>query len=226
MKAIDRPDQIPFLWGVGRFPGSSDPYFVSQADMDRDVAGAARVIERLGAEAGEHVLFVSHFYEGCQFWPLERAAIERDVVISCAEANLMDAPRVEFFTRLLPLAAAVGVTADTLDGVEQLGLDLQEVFDRPRVVLARPGAYERLRAAGVEARRIVALGPALVTECAAGELHVDGDEWDVVEHDGELVISGRGKRATDVASFGTGLRGRTLGTGTCGSPDPVVDIET
>lgn len=222
-RTIDRPD----LWGIGCFPVGDElvTFPVGQTDLERDIGSALKATSRLGFGAGTRTLIVSRQAEAAQYWPFQIAALATGTKLSAADSTRFDAFRVAMFLRQSPYDTVLGVTTDTLDGLEEdLGLDLATVFGGA-VVGAHPGAAARLRAADVTVRDWIAVGPTIAVACEAGSAHVDGDEWALHVRDGELRISARRSRAATVDDQPTGLRG-TAGDGcACGADDPYLTLD-
>jgi hypothetical protein len=120
--------------------------------------------------------------------------------------------------------AVVGINADVLDGLDDLGHPYGGVFDGVGVLAARAGAYERLRDAGLSPRWWLDLGPAIAVECAehAGA-HLDADEWAVESDGGDVLLSARHERAASIDRLRTGVRGDVVtDVCACGRADPRV----
>lgn len=207
---------------VGRYLEGAVPKFfpLAEAELNRAMQAYLRVLDSYDIPARSHVLVVSMASQVAYFMPLERALMERHLIISNADASKFDAARVEMFARRFDVAAVFGVTTDTLDGFAALGLDPEKVF-AGRVVWATPDAYARLApAAGYVLGRWMEFGPAIATECAAGSVHVSSEEWSVESLEGELVVTSRLPRLLSFEHQPAGLRGTADRTPcTCGSTD-------
>jgi hypothetical protein len=203
-------------WGVGCYDDGTARvvWEISHEEIRRDIDAAQRALRTLGVGPGEPALFCSMLSEAGQFWPLVVGAMLVGAQLSCADATEADAARVAMFTRQLRYRAVVGVDDAVLDGLDGLGLAYGDVFGRVPVVAARPGAYERLRAAGLAPHRFVLCGPAVAV--AAGPdapAHVDPDEW-VLGADGtRIVVTSRRERATTFDRAPTAVEGSLVDGG-------------
>lgn len=178
------------LWGISEIATNDGPqtFAMSFDDFEADVASAGDMLESLGADRGDSILAVSTFAESGMYTPLFEAAWRRGIIVSCAEATAPDAHRVVLLVRVLPrLRAVVGVNDAVLDGLAAAGHDIGSAFAGAAATAARPGAWARMRSAGVPARLWVHLGPALGVECAeaagahiASTWHIDSDADGVV----------------------------------------------
>jgi hypothetical protein len=213
---------------VGRYLDEGKPQFLplSEAELNRATRAYLRVLDSYDIPARSHVLVVSLASQVGQIMPLERALTERHMVISNADATSSDAVRVEMFARRFDVAAVLGVTSETLDGLIALGHNPSAVI-AGRLVWATPGAYARLApGAGYTLRRWVELGPAIGVECVVGEgLHVSSEDWTVESIDGQLYVSSRLHRLLPFERQQTGLRGTVYrGPCACGGTDAQVRL--
>lgn len=212
------------LWGVGTFRVGDEAvdFPVGTEDVARDVRSAERALGSLGVGGGSRVLVVSQLSEAAQYSPLLVALVSLGAQLSCAEATRFDAFRTEMFLRVLRYDAVVGVSADVLDGLADLGRPLAAVFAGVPVVAARAGAHGRLREAGVAARWWLHVGPTIAVECGRGAgAHVDGEEWEVEDEGGEILVSARRPRAAKVDRQRTWIPGTVLAEPCgCGRADP------
>jgi hypothetical protein len=157
------------LWGISEVLTLDGPqsFAMSFEDFEADVASANDILESVGAGRGDSILALSTFAESGVYTPVFAAAWRRRVIVSCAEATAPDAYRVALLMRVLPrLRAVVGVNGAVLDGLEAARNDVGDVFTGAAIIGARPAAWGRLTDAGVPARLLVQLGPALAIECA------------------------------------------------------------
>lgn len=204
------------IWGVGRLGA------VSTDDVARDIGSAAKALRSLGLARGSRALVLSRMSEGPQYFPFLAALLAIGAQLSLAEATRFDAYRTSLFLRRVRYDAALGVDADVLEGLADLGAEPAGAFAGVPVVAARAGAYERLRAAGMRPRLWLHLGPTIAVECdrAAGA-HVDADEWEVETRGGEVVVTALRSRAVSSRSLRTGLFGSvTTEPCGCGRPGP------
>ena len=119
--------------------------------------------------------------------------------LSCADATEGEAVRVAMFTRLLDYRAALGITPEILDGLDTLGHHYADVFGGIAVVGTRPGAYERLEAAGLTPHRFVLCGPAVAVSDAPGApARVAPGEWELDTDGDRIVVSNQQEARHDV----------------------------
>jgi hypothetical protein len=203
-------------WGVGCYESDTGrvAWEISHDEIQREMGAAPGRLARLGVGAGSRVLFCSMLSEAGQFWPLMVGAMLAGAQLSSADANEGDAARVAMFTRRLRYDAVLGVTPALLDGLDGLRVPYRDVFGGVRVVGARPGAYERLAAAGLAPHRFVLAGPAVAIGAEpGGPAHVDEQEWRV-DLDGDVVcVTNLRPRATTFARTRTAVRARLAGGG-------------
>ena len=214
------------LWGIGSFQIGDEivTYPVSKEDHDRDIATAIKAVASLGVGEGDRVLVLSMLSQAAQYGPVQIALLVGKVQFSLADASRFDAFRTAMFLRAMHYDAVVGINADVLDGLDDLGHSYRDVFDDVPVLAARAGAYERLRAAGLAPRWWLDLGPAIAVECdnRAGA-HVDSDQWAVETDKGMLLITATHPRAAAVDRLRTGVRGAVVTDAcACGRADPRV----
>ncbi len=189
------------LWGIGQWiddRGVRRTWEVGSDEINRAIGAAPNVLAGIGLERGARVLYCSMLSEAAQFWPLVVGAMLRGAQLSCADATAAEAPRIAMFTRQLDYHAVLGVTPELLDGLDELGHPYHEIFGPTPVVGARPGAYERLVAAGLKPHHFVLVGPAvaLATE-PGGPAIVDEHEWHLdAEPDGVVAVTSRRDRST------------------------------
>ena len=199
-------------------------YEVTWDDLARDAAWTQERLHALGLERGHHALLSCSGHEGPWFQPVIEAMRNLGVVYGASEAMGWDYLRTRVFQRELDLHAVLGLSADTVEALSGQ-LMLGELFRDTPVVLARPGAAERLSAAGVPAGIISPLGPALAVQCAeSAGAHVNGAEWTVTERDGGLVVAAvLEQRVTGPVEIQLDTAGSVLaGRCPCGSDDPRV----
>jgi hypothetical protein len=149
--------------------------------------------------------------EAAHFWPLLIGTMLAGGQFSLADATAPDALRVAMFLRRLPYTAVMGVNEAVLDGLDELGRDYGTVFGEVATIGARPGAYERLAAAGLSPQWFVLCGPAVAIAPAPGApAQVDATEWSLDEADGRILVTSRQPRATEFARTPTSVRGRLV----------------
>jgi hypothetical protein len=206
------------LWGIGQWvddAGVRRTWKVGHEEIHRAIRAAPELLGALGVVRRARVLYCSMLSEAAQYWPLIVGAMLTGAQLSCADATAAEAPRVAMFTRQLDYRAVLGVTPELIDGLVELGYSLAEVFGRVPVVGARPGAYERLVAAGIEPHLFVLVGPAVaVGRVPGGPAIADADEWALdTDPDGVVTVTSRRERATRFE------RARTAITATVLAPD-------
>lgn len=204
------------LWGVGSYDDGTRrvPWEIDHDEIQRDMGAGAKALAALGVGAGDRVLFCSMLSESGQFWPLVVGSMLSDAQLSCADANEGDAVRVAMFTRLMQYRAVLGVTDGILDGLDALGYAYTDVFAGVDVLGARPGAYERLEAAGLTPQWFVLCGPAVAIARAPGEpAHANADEWELASDAGRIIVTALRDRATKFDRTPTGVRGEVVDGG-------------
>ena len=208
MTAVDeRP-----LWAIAAYEADGRvPWPVSHTEIERAMGGAMGTLADLGANAGAHVLWCSVLSESAHFWPLMIGTMIGGGVFSLADATRADALRVAMFARRLHLQSVFGVNEEILDGLDDLGRSYREVFDGVEVVGARPGAYERLAAAGLTPHWFVLCGPAvaIATE-PGGPARVDASEWSLAADGDRILVTSRQPRTTTFDHTPTAIRGRLV----------------
>jgi hypothetical protein len=214
---------------VGRYPDHEGHMRLlpwSASELERASEAYRRRLGTFHFRTGDHLLLTSLFDESMQFTPFQRALSAYGLVYCPADSSFFDAPRTESILRRFDIVAVMGVSGALLDGLVANGFDPAKLF-ADRVVWARPDAYPRLQAAAsIKLRRWMEIGPAVASECVAGDgAHVDRLEWDIEAVNGELVLSSRLDRSLDFEHYRTGVRGIiTRHTCACGSPDPRVTL--
>jgi hypothetical protein len=202
--------------------GQRQPLPFSLIETDRSRKAITRIMNTFHFRTGGNILLTALFNDAAHLTAAERAIMSYGMVAANADSSLFDAKRVESIVRRFNLAAAMAISADTLDGLTGLGFDPAQLF-AGMPVWARPGAYERLAAnPDLKVFRICAVGPALAMECAQGNgAHIDRFEWDVQEEDGEVVLSSRLDRCVPFHQYRTGIKARVVHSAcTCGNADP------
>ena len=214
---------------VGRYTdkdGEAVPLPYSIEEVERARRAITRILSTFHFRTGSNVLLTSQFHEGAQFMPVERAIMSYGMVAVSADSHLYDARRVESITRGFSLAAAIGISPETLTGLEQQGHQPEEMFAN-MVIWARPGAYEQLKQfPQLDVYRVLDVGPTIAMECSSGNgAHIDRFEWLIDEQDGEIVLSNRLSRSTPFTHYHTGLKGRVVeGACSCGNADPRIQL--
>jgi hypothetical protein len=201
------------LWAIAAYDDGESrvPWPVSHAEIERAMGGACATLAGLGAVSGARVLWCSVMSEGAHFWPLTIATMIGGGVFSLADATTSDALRVAMFLRALDLHAVFGLNEQILDGLDDLGSDYAEILAGVEVLGARPGAYERLVAAGLTPHWFVLCGPAVaISSEPGGPARVDASEWALAADGDRILISSLQPRATTFDRAPTAIRGRLV----------------
>jgi hypothetical protein len=177
------------LWAVGSYVAPDRrrrPWRISHEEINRDIGTATAALGAMGV-AGKGVLWCSMLSEAGQFWPYLCGTVMAGGRLSCADASEGEAARVAMFLRLMPYDAVMAVSEAILDGLDAMDRSYADVFGSVRFVGARPGAYERLVAAGLTPTRVGVCGPALVIgRDPGGPAYAAADEW-ALSVEGETV---------------------------------------
>jgi hypothetical protein len=213
------------MWGYGRY-GDDQLLPLSFDDVVHDSAAGAAAVLALGLPDRSVIVMTSTVADIGYFHPLQTAAKDMGLLVCNADASAMDVDRVEMFTRLLDVAAVIGVNEAMVDGILERGYDPRSFFASVPMVMARGRATDRLAANGVDAWRFELLGPVPVVSCRSRNLHFDGRQWNIEADNGILHVSSRVRRALPFSRFDT----RTAGSVShdacpCGRRDPMVVIE-
>jgi hypothetical protein len=212
-------EPAPRVWGVGRVVVGGDvtPWPVSRADIEDEAAAMEPRLVALGLRDGGLVLIVSLLSQAIHVAPFEQAAGLVGARFSSADATPFDAFRTASLIRQLHPDVVMGVDVSVLDGLDEQGRDLAEVFGPVgAVVAADAGAVERLRAAGLQPRRWVKLGPTSAVQALDGDdLVYDPARWlvDVDPGTSELLITNVADRLTPCDGFATGEHGQVTTPG-------------
>lgn len=196
--------------GVSTFKVCDKKYFLptSQTELERGEHFVSRVLATFHFRTGGDFLVVSLYDFFAQFLPIERAAMEAGFVVCNADDAFFDAARVESIMRRFEVKGVAAISNACLDGLQQLGFNLNDVFG-DAVVWAYPDAAERLSGSQIMTRQFSTIGPAIGMECVEGNgLHIDYFEWQVESLNEELHLTSRLPRATDFKQFATGVQGR------------------
>jgi hypothetical protein len=211
-------DDLAATWGIGCYDGEDArrPWPIGDHEMRRDIARAPQRLAALGVGSGDRVLFCSMLSEAGQFWPLIVGTMLSGAQLSCADATAAEAPRVALFLRHMTYRAVVGVNDAILDGLDELDVPYRDVFEAVDVLAARPGAFERLVAAGLAPRRFALCGPA-VALADAGEpdapAYVDDDEWHLDATAGRVLVTNHKPRHTRFDRVAVGVRAEVVADG-------------
>jgi hypothetical protein len=204
----------PRLWGVSRYDVADRPvYFeVGWDDWERDTAWARAMLADHGVGPQGGVVVVGGMPEAPWFDPFETAARQLGAPYSIGEIYAFEAFRTGMYARRLPVTMIFGINRAVAEG---LGEELAGVVARVPVIVARPDAAGLLAQAGAQPFLLTRIGPAIAVECPhRSGAHLNGAEWNLTEHGGELFIGTAGPRAHQVSGAATGLHG-TLAEGPC-----------
>lgn len=201
MSAVTEP---PAVWNIGRFAAADGvhPWPMAADEWVADSGSFGAVLRRLGIGAGDRVLLASRLSEANTIWPLTVATMGLGAQHSSADAIEADAFRTRMFLRTLEYRAVLGVAEQMLDD------ELTDLLRAVPVVVARPRACARLRAAGLRPHLWLPVGPVLAIEDAPGAgACFDASRWTVEADKGELVVSSPVPRLARFDRLRTGVSG-------------------
>jgi len=212
MTALAAEDTRP-LWGIAQYHDGERrvPWPVSHGEIEREMGRAVATLNGLALGQGGRVLWCTVLSEAAHFWPFFIGTMLGGGQFSLADATRADALRVAMFLRRLPDQSVMGVNADLLDGLDDLGRSYADVFGDVALLGARPNAYGRLVEAGLSPHWFVLCGPAVAIAVEpGGPAVVDAEEW-ILDTDGErILVTSRQPRATTFARTPTAIRGRLI----------------
>jgi len=214
---------------VGRYQDADNnnvPLPFSVEEVERARRAYSRLLSSFHLRSRSNILITGLLHESAQIIPLERAVMSEGMVAISADSHLFDARRVESITRGFSLAGAIGITPETLTGLEQHGHKPEQLF-ADMVIWAKAGAYETLKQhPQLNVFRIADIGPVKAMECSHGAgVHVDRFEWQVSEDNGEIVLTSRLARSTPFQQYHTGVKGRVITSACkCGNIDPRIEL--
>lgn len=200
----------PDLWGVGRAELRDRTLDVpfSWADVEKDTAWASARLDELGVGAGHFCIYNYYYRQSAQFWPFLKAGFDRGARVATGNPASWDAARMEMYQRRFTPQITFGISPQTVDGLENLGFDAAKVYASSRTLIALPGAWERLRAKGLQPWRLMWLGPILALEPAERSgARFDHGQWTLEAPDGEILVTSH-SRAANFSRLGTGVAGR------------------
>ena len=203
------------LWSIAQYDDGSGrvPWPVSHTEIERGMGSAVTALQGIGIGQGSRVLWCSVLSEAAHFWPLLIGTMLGGGQFSLADATSPDALRVGMFTRRLSYQAVMGVNEAILDGLDELDRSYIDVFGDVAVVGARPGAYERLEAAGLTPHWFVLCGPAVaIGATPGGPALVDADEWSLDVEGDRILVTSHLPRADAFTRTPTAIRGRLADT--------------
>jgi len=199
------------LWAIGRVDlagGQVVDMPVTWDEIHRDEAWAAGILDLIGVKKGD-ICFYSFLYgQSAQFWPLMKATFDRGARSGSGMPTAWDSYRLETYMRLFKLKMDFGISPATLDGLEAAGHDLARVFSGVDVLVALPGAWERLVLKGFKPWRITWLGPVLAIDpCDGSGGRYDWTQWTLQADDGEILVSSAPCRTAKFLRARTGTSG-------------------
>jgi len=207
----------PRVWGVGRVVVGDEivPWAVSEADIEDETEVAAAHYQTLGLGDGDLVLVVALLSQAIHAVPLEQGAGRVGALYSSADATRFDAFRTASLIRQLKAKVVIGVDAEVVAGLDDLGRELDDVFAPVQAVVAGDAvAHGRLHDAGVPAGRWLRLGPTSAVAAPGEEaLSYDATRWQVDEDVGELLLTNVADRLRPCDAFRTGVRGTVAAPG-------------
>ncbi|MFC9502159.1 hypothetical protein [Streptomyces sp. NPDC057002] len=220
-RTLDRPE-VAYLVRFPTADGTRDME-LTLAELARDTDWVSERLRRHGLGAGQRALLTASGFEG--FWGHAVIGGLRTLKVTygIAEAMGWDHRRTSVFHRELTPHAVIGLSEQTLEGLAGT-TDIGEMFRPTPVVLARPSAVPVLRAVGVSACLISAVGPALALECPERTgAHINAAEWRIGERGGQLTLAAGEGRTSPLAETPLGITGAVVtGLCACGSEDPRV----
>ena len=205
--------------------GRRVPVPISWADADADAAWASGILAGYGIGRGDHCLLVT---AGSEYWPLQVGAAVTTLggFIGNTGAAAYEDRRLGVYLRFLPPKLIAGLSealAEKIAGSQELGALVAQV---PHV-LALPAAVPVLAGAGIAAKPISPVGPALALPCAGGgSAHVDGSQFAVRQAPGtrDLAVTTIAARELRLADAVVSTPGSLLAACECGRPGPVLDL--
>ncbi|MFE9320703.1 hypothetical protein ACIHDR_12695 [Nocardia sp. NPDC052278] len=216
LEAVRRFPRSP-IYGIGvcRAGEGFVDYEIGWEDLERDVVWAHERLVAAGVTADDHVLITTPNHEGPWLSPVIRALRRIGATYTPAETYNWDSARFLSVLTRMPITVVIGLCAETLGSVKAQNPDLAAVFEKVRVIWARPDAHAELVAANVNSTLMAFLGPALALARpdAPEVLRVDGAEWDVHEKGGYLVVSATAARTARIIDVPTGLSGQVRTAG-------------
>jgi hypothetical protein len=215
----------PEVIGCYVIDGKARFYGVLYAELERQSVGLANVLRTFGFAPGSVILTISLVHEVVQFAGFEKAIQMIGLYGTNSELSLYDCGRIESISRQLNPVAICGVGLPTLEGLHAAGYDAARVF-AGRTVWARSDAYEAVKAIpGVDARRLVVLGPTIALECAHGGVHYDTRDWNLESKGGTLHVSSRMPRVEPVSDLNTEVVGRVaVDACSCGVQEGCIEV--
>jgi hypothetical protein len=198
---------------------------ISWADAEADANWAGSVLAGYGIGPGDHCLFAT---TGSEYWPLQLgdAVTGLGGFIGNIGAAGYEDRRLSVYLRFLPPKAVFGLSRELAAKVAG-SVELTALVAKVPHVLALPAAVPVLAGAGIAARAISPVGPALALPCADGDgSHVDGGQFSVAQLPGtrSMTVSTAAAREFRLADAQVSVEGTVLPGCACGRPGPVLDL--
>ena len=202
----------PPIYGIGVYR-SGEQYIdfeIGWGDVERDVRWAHAQLVAAGVVAGDHVLITTPNHEGQWLSPVVRALRQIGATYTPAETYNWDSARFLSVLGRMPITVVIGLCGETLDAVKAQHPDLAALFEKVRLIWARPEAHAELAAANVNSTLMAFLGPALglARPDAPSVLRVNGAEWKIRDEAGQLVVSSTDARTACLTDVPSGLSGQ------------------
>lgn len=211
LEAAGRLPRSP-IYGIGicRSGDSFVDYEIGWEDLERDVAWAHEQLRAAGVTADDHVLITTPNHENPWLSPVVRALRLIGATYTPAETYNWDATRFLSVLERLPITVVIGLCGDTLEAVKAQQPDLATLFEKVRLIWARPEAHAELVAQKENSLKMALVGPALglAAPDAPGVLRVNGAEWTIRESGDQLLVSATSARRTQIVDVQAGLSGR------------------
>ncbi len=227
--ATDDPRALEVLEGYHRgltkspAPGASDLWAIGRADLadgqvadipitwneiHRDAQWAAGILDLLGVGEGDFCFYSFFYGQSAQVWPFMKATFDRHARSASGMPTAWDAYRLETYMRLFRLKLHFGVSPTLLDGLEGAGHDIAKVFASAEILVALPGAWERLVAKGFKPWRLTFLGPIVAVDpCDGTGGHFDTSQWTLDSKGGEILVTSAPGRTARLDAVRSGASG-------------------
>jgi len=198
---------------------------ISWADAEADADWASSVLAGYGIGRGDHCLFAT---TGSEYWPLQVGAAVTGLggFIGNIGAAAYEDRRLSVYLRFLPPKVIFGLS-EKLAAKVAGSADLAALVAKVPQVLALPAAVPVLAGAGITARAISPVGPALALPCADGDgSHLDGGQFSLAQPAGtrSITVSTTTSREFRLAGAEVSTKGTVLPGCACGRPGPVLDL--
>jgi hypothetical protein len=198
---------------------------IGWADAEADADWAASMLASYGIGHGDHCLFAT---TGSEYWPLQLgAAVNRlgGFIGNIGTASYEDR-RLGVYLRYLPPKVVFGLSAALAAKVAG-SRELTALVAKVPHVVVLPAAVPVLAEAGITARAISPVGPALALPCADGDgSHLDGSQFSITQLPGtrSMALSTTATREFQLAGAPVSTPGMVLPGCACGRPGPVLNL--